>query len=99
MAVPTPSRIRGRPFWPTTRLGKWAVALAIVNVVLMLIPSWRVMGPLGAFPGLVFGLVGGVIAVVAIGRRREHAVAVFLAIVPLALVVLFVFAELLIGHS
>ena len=41
----------------------------------------------------------GAIALVAIIRRREQAVAVLVAIVPLALAVLFVLAELLIGHS
>ena len=91
-----PARHR-RPFWPTTRLGKWAVALAIGNVVLM--PSWRLLGPLGAFPGLAAGAIGGVLALVAISRRREHATSVMLAAVPLVLVTLFVLAELLAGHS
>lgn len=86
-----------RPFWPTTRLGTWAVALAIANV--LLVPSWRLLGPLGAFPGLAAGAIGGVVALVAIGRRRERATSVVLAVVPLVLVVLFVLAELLVGHS
>lgn len=93
-----PTRHR-RPFWPTTRLGKWAVALAIGNVLLMLTPSWRLLGPLGGFPGLAAGAIGGVLALVAISRRREHATSVRLAAVPLVLVILFVLAELLVGHS
>ena len=86
-----------RHLLPTTRLGRWAVGLAVANVVLVL--GWRLMGPLGAFPGLVCGLAGGTVAFVAILRRGERAVAVFAAIAPLVLVVLFVFAELLIGHD
>lgn len=86
-----------RGFWPATRLGKCAVALAVAHV--LLVPSWRLMGPLGAFPGLAAGAAGGGVALVAIIRRRERATSVFLAIVPLVLVALFVLAELLIGHS
>ena len=88
---------RRRPFWPTTRLGKWAVALAIGNVVLG--PAWRLFGPLGGFPGLVAGAGGGILALVAITRRREHATSVLLAVVPLVLVIFFVLGELLIGHA
>ena len=91
-----PTRHR-RPFWPTTRLGRWAVAFAIGNVLLM--PSWRLLGSLGGFPGLAAGAIGGVLALVAITHRRERATSVMLAVVPLVLVVLFVLAELLVGHS
>jgi hypothetical protein len=82
---------------PKTRLGRWAVALAIAMVVLVL--GWRLMGPLGAFPAFVCGLGGGIVALVAIFRRHERALTVFLALVPLLFVVLFVLAELLIGHD
>jgi hypothetical protein len=88
---------RPRRFWPTTRLGTWAVGLAIANV--LLVPSWRLMGPLGGFPGLVAGAAGGVLALLAIVRGRETSVSVFLAVIPLALVALFVLAEFLVGHS
>jgi hypothetical protein len=57
------------------------------------------MGPLGAIPGFISGLAGGVVALLAIGRRGERALTVFAAIVPFALVLLFVLAELLIGHD
>lgn len=82
---------------PTTRLGRWAVGLAAANVVLVL--GWRLMGPLGAFPGFVFGLAGGVVALVAILRRGERAIAVFAALVPFLFVVAFVLGELLVGHD
>lgn len=84
-------------FWPTTRPGRWAVVLAIANVIL--VPSWRLLGPLGAFPGFLLGTAGGIVALVAIRRHRERSVSVALAVVPLVLVVLFVLLELLVGHS
>lgn len=86
-----------RPILPTTRLGRWAVGLGVANVVLVL--GWRLMGPLGGFPGFACGLAGGVVALVAIFRRGERAITVFAAIVPLVFVVLFVLLELIVGHD
>ncbi len=82
---------------PTTRLGRWSVRLAAASVVLVL--AWRVMGPAGAAPGFACGLVGGVVALVAIFRRGERAITVFAALVPLVFVLVFVLAELIIGHD
>jgi len=90
-------RTRRITILPTTRLGRWAVGLAAANVVLVL--GWRLMGPLGAFPGFACGLAGGVVAMVAIFRRGERAITVFAALVPLLLVVAFVLAELIVGHD
>jgi hypothetical protein len=82
---------------PTTRLGRWAVGLLAANVLLVL--GWRLTGPAGAFPGFVAGLAGGVVALIAILRRGERAASVFVAVLPLVFVVVFVLAELLIGHD
>ena len=46
---------------PTTRLGKWAVGLAVASFVLGM--GWRLMGPVGGFPMIV----------VALGQRRRGA--------------------------
>jgi hypothetical protein len=83
--------------WPTTRLGSWAVGLAAASVALLF--GWSLMGRLGGVPGLAFGLAGGVVALVAIFRREERAVTVFAALVPFLNVVVFLLAELLIGHA
>ena len=90
---------KGRRFsvWPRTRLGKWAVGLAAASVVLLL--GWSLMGRLGGVPGLAFGLAGGVVALVAIFRRGERALTVFTAFLPFLNVVVFLLAELLIGHD
>ena len=82
---------------PTTRLGRWAVGLGFAFLVLLF--SWRLMGPAGALPGFACGLAGGVVALVAIFRRGERAIAVFAALVPLMFVVAFVLAELIVGHD
>ena len=82
---------------PTTRLGKWAVGLAVASVVFNF--TWRLMGPLGGFPSLTFGLVGGIVGLVAIFRRSERAASVFAALLPFVGVVLFLLAEFLIGHD
>ncbi len=95
---PLPVKTRSRcAILPTTRLGSSAVWLAVASIVLVM--SWRLMGPLGGFPGLACGLAGGIVALVAIVRDGERAVTVFAALVPFVNVVVFVLAELLIGHD
>jgi hypothetical protein len=81
---------------PTTKLGRWALALAVSNVVLVL--AWSVL-PGGAAPGFACGLAGGVVGLRAIVRQQERALAVYAALVPFAMVVAFVLAELLIGYD
>ncbi len=81
---------------PTTRAGAWAVGFAAASIVLQ--SAWMLMGPLGGFPGLLAGLIGGIVALVAILRRSERAISVFIALVPFVGVVVFVLAEL-IGHD
>ena len=82
---------------PTTRVGWVAVGLAAAWLVLT--AGWRLMGSAGAVPGFACGAAGGVVALVALLRFGERAVAVFAALFPLAFVVLFVVAELIFGHS
>ena len=78
-------------FAPTTRLGRWAVGLAVASVVTNF--AWRLLGPLGGFPSLLFGLAGGLVALAAIVRARERAVSVFVALLPFVGAVAFVVAE------
>lgn len=65
----------------------------------MLLSGWSLLGRLGGIPGLAFGFAGGVTGLLAIVRRGERAVTVFAALVPFLNVVVFVLAELLIGHD
>lgn len=80
---------------PTTRAGRWAVALAVAGVALVL--AWSVL-PMGALAGFVAGAAAGGAAIVAI-RRGDRAVTVVLAILPLLWVVVFIVAELAFPHG
>lgn len=93
----TTTRGRGarRPLLPTTRIGWWAVGLCLGYFVLM--PLWSVL-PGGAAAAFLSGLAGGVVAVVAARRHGERSIAVLLAMIPLALVAVFVLGEFLLPH-
>lgn len=64
---------------PTTRLGEWAVGLAVASFVLGM--GWRLMGPVGGFPMIVVALASGVVALQAILRDGERALTVFASLV------------------
>lgn len=82
---------------PMTSLGKWAIGMAVAGAVLVL--GWSTIGGLGGALGLVLGLAGGGAALTAIFRRGERAVTVFAAVLPFLTVVVFLLAELFIGHN
>lgn len=84
------------PVAPTTPAGRWAVGFALAFPVLML--AWSFL-PGGAALAFAVGLAGGALALWTILRDGERALGVFASVLPLALVVLFVVAELLVGHD
>ncbi len=55
---------------PTTRLGKWAVGLAVASFELGI--GWRLIGPVGGFPMIVVALASGVVALQAIFREETE---------------------------
>ena len=79
---------------PATSLGRRAVALAAVFFPLLFAAS---VVPRGAALGFACGLAGGAAALLAIVRDQERAVTVFAALVPVAIAVAFVLAELIGG--
>jgi len=81
---------------PTTKLGRWSIVLAAGFFVLNFL--WVIL-PGGASLAFLSGIAGGVAGLISIVRRGERAVAVFIAVTPLVLVVAFILAELLIGHD
>ena len=100
---PVPARKRhGLPVKPTTRLGEWAVVLAIVSGVgwLIALPAlvldphasemvpWGILLLVGLIPGFVCGIAASIVAFLAQVRRGEHAVSVFLGYVPVACIFL-----------
>ena len=80
---------------PSTRLGWWAVGLAVANIVLNF--AWSIL-PGGGILGLICGLVGGVFALIAVIRQHERSWLVFLSILPMFSVLFFILGEILIPH-
>jgi hypothetical protein len=78
---------------PSTRLGWWAVGLAVASIVLNL--AWSIL-PGGGILGLICGLVGGVLALIAVIRLHERSWLVFLSILPMLLALFFIPGEFLI---
>jgi hypothetical protein len=91
----------GLPVKPTTRLGRWAVALAVVSGAgwLVALPAlvvdptadvfvpWGILLLVGLIPGFVCGIAASIIAFLAQVRRGERALSVYLGYVPAASVV------------
>ena len=92
----------GAPVAPTTRLGRWAVLLAVVSGIgcLVALPAilfaptdtgwlpWGVLLVVGLVPGLVCGIAASILAFLAMLRRGERAMSVYLGYVPIALFLL-----------
>ena len=79
---------------PQTKLGRWAVILGAGYFILM--PLWSFMGPFGAWPAFLSGLVGGVCGLIAIFRQHERSWLVYLlALIPLLFVAVFFVGEFL----
>ncbi len=99
-----PGRVWGLPI---TRLGRWAVSLAAAFVVLYAIDAALLMRvpavapwlrSLLTFYGIVMvlcGLAAGVLAVAALLGRRERSWLVWLTLLPAALIILLLLAEVL----
>lgn len=97
MPYPAPLKKRHRfVIWPTTRLGRWSVGMAVASVVLGF--AWSFLGPLGGAPGLALGFAGGIVALVAIVRRGDRALTVYAALIPFLQVFVLVLGELLFSH-
>ena len=80
---------------PSTRLGWWAVGLAVASIVLNF--AWSIL-PGGAILGFICGLVCGVLALIAVIRQQERSWLVFLSVLPMFSVLFFTLAEFLIPH-
>jgi hypothetical protein len=92
---------------PTTRLGLWAVRLAVVWVVaaLLALPFYYIPGGqwvtiLVLYTVASTASVGsGVLALIAIIREKERAVSVYAALLPLLFLLLLLVLELTVGHD
>ena len=88
----------GHRIAPTTRLGRWAVVLAVVSGIgwLIALPAilfaptdtgwmpWGILLVAGVVPGFVCAIAASIAAFLAMLRRGERAVSVYLGYVPVA---------------
>ena len=92
----------GLPVAPTTRLGRWAVILALVSGAGWLValrafvfaPSegvwvpWGLLLVVGVVPGFGCAIGASIVAFLAMVRRGERALGVYLGYVPVVCIVL-----------
>jgi len=80
---------------PRTKLGWWAVGLAIASI--LLVPAWSFL-PGGAWAGFICGLAGAIVGLIALIRHRERSWAIWLTLLPGLNVIVFLLAEIFIPH-
>ena len=104
----TPTRHRGSRthLLPRTPLGWWSVrllipfaALVLPGVALAASDHWLPWSPRVGFIGLLVGALAGVTAAVAVARRGERAVLVFLPLIVLVFCAIALVGELVQGLS
>lgn len=92
----------GLPLRPTTRLGTWAVILAVVSGIgwLVALPAvlfapsegvwlpWGVLLVVGLVPGFLCAIAASIVAFLAMARRGERALGVYLGYVPVFCILL-----------
>lgn len=80
---------------PRTKLGWWAVGLALASILLMF--AWMFL-PGGAGLSFLCGLAGGIVALIAILRQHERSWMLWLALLPILNVFVFILGEFLFPH-
>ncbi len=114
--LPTRMPPSGQPLWrsflawPSTRPGRWAVALTATFVVMFAINSamfmpatveipWReAVLPFYGIAMLVCGLAAGIAGLIAVIRRHERSWLVWLTLLPGLFVTFLVLGEFLVPH-
>ena len=95
-------RWHGLPLTPTTALGRRAVLLAVVSGIgfLVALPAvlfaptdtrwvpWGILLVVGLIPGLVCAIAASIVAFLAMVRRGERALGVYVGFVPVACILL-----------
>jgi hypothetical protein len=89
------------PVEPMTRLGRWAVITAVASGVGWLVAlsaiafgnegvwvPWGLLGVVGLVPGFTCAIAASILAFLAMVRRGERALSVYLGYVPVACILL-----------
>ena len=84
-------------FVPKTTPGKWSVGLGIAFIILMLAKT-QVRFPLPSPAIAVVGLLGFVLALIAVFKRRDRSILGLVPILVGVLIVLWTAAELMFPH-
>lgn len=105
-STPTRHRRSRTHLLPRTPLGWWSVrllipfaALVLPGVALAASDHWLPWSPRVGFIGLLVGALAGVTAAVAVARRGERAVLVFLPLIVLVFCAIALVGELVQGLS
>lgn len=85
------------PIMPQTPYGRLGLSAFVVGVILFFM--WSILGPLGAWPGLALLALGGALALMGVLTQRDRGLITFALLIPLAFVIGFVLADVLLGHS
>ena len=84
---------------PKTTLGKWAVGLSIVFIVLI---GMKITGyihfPLPTFAIATLGIIGLIIGLLAVFRNKDRAILNFLPILVGVVILLWIAAEIIFPH-
>ena len=84
-------------FLPITTLGKWAIGLSILFIILI----WAKISysiPIPTFAIAAFGIAGFLISIIAIFKNRDKAILNFLPLLVGLIILLWIAAELIFPH-
>jgi len=84
-------------FLPKTKLGKWAVGLSIVFIILILAKMQGSI-PIPTFAIAAFGLAGFILSIVAIFKSKDRSILNLLPLLVGLLILLWIAAELIFPH-
>lgn len=96
-----------QPWWwhvlglPRTEAGWWSARLTAgfaVLLVFIFAGGWRFLIPMPVFAIMACGLAAGIVGLLAVFCQHERSWLVWLALVPMLLVVAFLIAEFTIPH-
>jgi hypothetical protein len=84
-------------FLPKTKLGKWALGLSIVFIILI---WWKIQGsmPIPTFAIAAIGLAGFTVVIIAILRNKDKAILNLLPLLVGLVILFWIAAELMFPH-